>query len=114
MAHGGRGLRRLILCAHWEGEEVVLGNHLGRRRILLMDSVADRRELSFAPKLSQLLCLARPRPDVEGCALRRDVGRGQRELRTDNAPPGHVAGHWRGDRRYARGGHSGAADHAWT
>ena len=59
MAHGGGRVGRIVLCAHWEGEAMVVGNHLGRRWILLLDTAADLREPSFASGFSWLLCIDR-------------------------------------------------------
>jgi hypothetical protein len=45
MAHGWRRIRSLFLCADWKGEEMVLGDDMGRGRNFLMDTSAHSGDL---------------------------------------------------------------------
>ena len=114
MAHGGRGIGRGVLCAHREGKEVVMGDNVGRGRILLVDTAADRREHVAAARFSRLLCVDGYAHVDEGGVFWSHVGRGQYQLRIDDAAFGDFAGGGRGHRRGAGCGHAGASDHAWA
>jgi hypothetical protein len=48
MAHGWGGIGRVVLCAHWEGKEVVVGDYMGGGGFLFLDTAAYFRELSSA------------------------------------------------------------------
>ena len=91
----------------WETTWAVAG-------LFLVDPAAHRRELSAAAAFRRVLFFDPHGRAVEGGAVRGHVGRGQRELRTDHALPGHVAGDRRGHRRDTGGGHAGAAADAWA
>ena len=114
MAHGGRGIGRGILCAHREGKEVVMGDNVGRGRILLVDTAADRREHVAVARFSRLLCFDGYAHVDEGGVFWSHVGRGQYQLRIDDAAFGDLAGGGRGHRRGAGCRHAGAIDHAWA
>ena len=92
---------------------MVMGDHLGRRRILLLDTAAN---LSVAylllPDFHGFYASIDTAYPVEGRALRRHVGRGQRKLRAHHAPSGDLPGSRRGHWRDAGGGHADASDAA--
>jgi hypothetical protein len=48
VAHYWRGLRRIILCADWQGEAMVMGDYVGCGWVVLLDSAADLGEFVFA------------------------------------------------------------------
>lgn len=85
VAHGWRSIWRGILCAHREGKEMAMGDHLGGGRLFLLDCNALVRELPAAPSLWCFLSI-----NYRACALRsgptrRHVGCRQCQLRTHDA-----------------------------
>src|SRR5208337_2527027 len=81
MAHAWRRVRSIVLCAHWQGKEMVVGDHLGGGRHLLVDTLAACSELLAPSRLSSLLWVDRFIGASKGRALWSNVGRWQRELR---------------------------------
>ena len=112
MAHGGSGIGRGVLCAHREGEEVVLGDYMGSGRLLFMDTAADWGEHAAAARLSRLLCVDGYAYAHEGRVFWSHVGDRQRELRIDDAAFGDITGSGGGHRRGAGCGYAGASDPA--
>ena len=102
MAYGRRSLCCFLLRADREGEEVVLGNHVGRGGHFLVGSAAHHRQPHSAAGFPCFLRRNRGQRAAEDLPLWVHVGCGQRELRPYHALSGDVTRHGHGPRIHRR------------